>query len=329
MNSGLKELSADIHPSDYKEVIVDLDQMEFEKRIRSSYRNLVFYLKTKLVNLISEDENLLIRFRSSPNVFQLYRLLAHHQKFDLPLRNFFFRNREKKPWRSWFAGDKIKLIVHIRQGDTAIIKTPWNTFIPVWYKMKNRYTEVRHRAKIAGEYEVIDVGVYYEFLNDLYRQFESGFFSGLIFSDGFHQAFETIEKESVYRNFTESQKKTFQRLKMSYDQKQFKNFYDWEDVDTVIGEEREKLFDFIQSFFEADMIIFGTQAKMIPKLVSIYTDEDTMPLLINLYQNRHPNIDYLGIDHSSERVLFVDVNDYNAGRIADRIKTYLASRNRI
>ena len=97
-------------------------------------------------------------------------------------------------------------------------------------------------------------------------------------------------------------------------------------MQTIIWEGREKLFDLVQSFFEADIIIFGTQGKMIPKLVAIYSNSENMPLLINLYKKKQPFIDYLGIEHNLERVLFVDADDYDMEEISNRLKNHLASR---
>lgn len=327
INSYLEEISGSIPKRSFKRIVVNLDEMNFERRAGTSFRNFIFYLKLKIADQIRSGENVLICFRGSPSVFHFFRLAAS-VKSNLSLRECYFKNREKKPWKSVFEKDKINLLVHIRQGDTAIIETPWKSFIGLSYKIQNRFVQLSGKDEV-NDYEVIDVKIYHKFLKELFRQLAIKQFSTNVFFDGFKKAFLEIYLNKMIPELEPSQVEELKKLERVYNQMQFRDFEEWEDVKTFIGETKENLFNLVHAFFESDIIIFGTQAKFIPKLASIYTDDKTMPLLIYLYQKNHPHMDYLGIDHSSDRVLFVNIHNYDIREISNRIMDYLLDRDEV
>ena len=53
---------------------------------------------------------------------------------DIDFNSIYFNARKQMPWKSNYEKNKINLLVHIRQGDTAVIETPWDTYIPVHSK---------------------------------------------------------------------------------------------------------------------------------------------------------------------------------------------------
>ena len=320
LNQYFESLSFEIPKEGCEHILIDLDQMEFERRSGTSYENFIFFLKHKMWDHINEEKNIVIHFRGSENVFYYYRLIAP-VKSSLTIRKAYFQHRQKNPCKSVFSQGKAKLLLHIRQGDTAIIETPWKHYIGTSYKIQNRFTEADSEGAV-GDHHVIGVKIYYNFLKELFDELGSRQFSAVMFSDGFKRAFRDIIEYMETTSPDSPKIDALNKQKETYDQVQFKEFLEWDNVDTYVGEENEKLYRLFHSYMESDIIIFGSQAKFIPKMAAIYSYPEHMPLLIYLYRVKHPHVDYLGIDHNSNRILFVDIDHYDIKQIANQIKKY-------
>lgn len=323
LNRYFGSLSNEV-PEECNHIVVDLDRMQFERRSGTSFRNFIFFLKHRIWDHISGEKNVIIHFRGSENVFHYYRLIAPVSS-RLDLRKAYFQYRQENPWYSVFSKNKIKLLIHIRQGDTAIIKTSWNRYIGTSYKIQNRYKEAISKEAV-GDHEVVDVKIYYKFLKELFGEFKNHEFSSVMFSDGFNRAFDSIIEHMETVSPENPKIRELKKQQAEYNKIKFKDFLNWDDVETYVGEQNEYLYSLVHAFFESDIIIFGSQAKFIPKMTAIYTNPENMPYLIFLYKIKHPHVDYLGIDHDTERLLFVDIQNYDITRIANKIKQYLLTR---
>ena len=51
---------------------------------------------------------------------------------SVDFRQMYFNARQEAPWESTFGEAPIKILIHIRQGDTASILTPWDTYLCLW-----------------------------------------------------------------------------------------------------------------------------------------------------------------------------------------------------
>ena len=205
LNTCLKRLSSDNDAISlaFNDIIINFDELKYEKRNIKSLPDFLFYLKSELMPRMRGKKYIRICFKGSPGVFSLYSLIGGIDDRSLDFRKVYIEERKENPWESSFSEGKIKLMIHIRQGDTAIIKTPWNTFIPVWYTLENPFQEVKSSEDIE-DFEVVDISLYTRFLRDLFNHFTIENFSPVVFSDGYKKAFSMVEKEPIFKTFSES-----------------------------------------------------------------------------------------------------------------------------
>ncbi|MCC5907092.1 MAG: hypothetical protein JJU13_12850 [Balneolaceae bacterium] len=325
VNNHLKSLSKNSTGIEFNKILFDLDQIKFDNRILQSFDHFINDLKFRIIRQTDISKQNLFYFRALPTMFKNFRLIVSHETGDLPFRTIYERNRKEKGWSSAYHDSAINLMVHIRQGDTAVIKTPWNTYIPVWYKIEGRLHEYESKEDIDS-FEIIDVDEFYKFLKKLLNQFNTDRFSSVVFSDGFKSAFDLINSDKEKEVGEDGRQKKMQELKQTYDNQEFKKFLEWTEVKTVLGEEKEKLFDLIDSFIKSDVVIIGTQQKMIPKLLKIYCNPENMPFLITLYKKKEPHVNYLGIGPEFKHRMNVDLDDYDIAEISERLENFLNER---
>ncbi|MGH7885232.1 MAG: hypothetical protein ACRENO_06005 [Thermodesulfobacteriota bacterium] len=79
----------------------------------------------------------------------------------------------------------------------------------------------------------------------------------------------------------------------------------------IIGEERTKLISLLNSIFESDLIILGTQQSMIPKFIALYFDIRIMPIVVILYREIVPDYPFFSSEEINKKFIFVDLNDPN------------------
>lgn len=257
--------------------------------------------------------------------FKCFRLADPFVPDEINFREIYIRSREKHKWPALFQKSKIKLMIHIRQGDTSIIKTPWNTYIPAWRKIDGYYSEFGRKEDI-DTYEDIEVDEFYRFLKDFFHHFQESYFSSLLFSDGFKSAFEVIISHKSKAGGQEKQIQELNELQKTYDEKVFKNFYHWDKMKTIVGEDKNNLFNLIHSFIESDIVVIGTQQKMVPKLLKLYCKPENMPFLITLYKEEQPYVNYLGIGPEYRHMLNVNIDNYDMKNIASTLNNFLEER---
>ncbi|MEA3446543.1 MAG: hypothetical protein U9R19_17645 [Bacteroidota bacterium] len=95
-----------------------------------------------------------------------------------------------------------------------------------------------------------------------------------------------------------------------------------------IGEEHEKLYDLTHSFLNADIVIIGTQQRMIPKLFSFYCNKNNGPLVLVLYKLSASKYKQLGIPQIDSNFIFVNINNYDIPEIISRIKEFTFARHK-
>ncbi len=163
----------------------------------------------------------------------------------------------------------LRILFHIRQGDTATIQTPWGSYIPLRPFSKHRYKEIQH----PGGVEIyIPPQSFLFFLNSLHKQLRSGSYSTCVFSDGYKAGFADIYAHWKRFRFSLKQWIRLKLCEINYDQKMFAEFKNVSRTRCVIGESESKLYDLIQACLTADIIVMGTQQRMLLKLLTLYYD---------------------------------------------------------
>lgn len=304
------------------------DDSFFGKRGIAKKKYLAAYVKLDLLNLLdSSDEDILVNFRlkGHGSFYNIYNYSEDYYKCKYDFRELYENERQKKPLSMKVNSEAHTLFVHIRQGDTAVLRTPWNTFVLVWGRMKNAFKEFSSFEEI-GNNIVLSVEVYHRFLNDLFRNIGKNIFSTIVFSDGYHRSFQKIYINKEKMNWSESKWEKMKSFETKYNDETFRIFSEFDNVIICIGEEIGKLYELIHSLLNAKVVIIGTQQKMIPKLLSIYCNPENMPLVIVLTNETYYSLSSFSRTELQPFFIRVNVNDYNMETIATIVNQFLQTR---
>ncbi|MCC5907075.1 MAG: hypothetical protein JJU13_12755 [Balneolaceae bacterium] len=317
----LKDEGHEVSSEKFNKIELNPDEIEFSKSLGRSFDKLLTDIKSRLSVHLDPDKDNLVTIDNYTYVFRFYETDQIQRIRDGFFRRLYDQSREKNPWPSLFKDSKIKLLVHIRQGDTATIQTPWGCFIPTWYRHgEQRFKELK---ELNGYHSKIVIGVkeFYSFLRKLFNQLNEDRFSPIVFSDGFDRAFDEILNKKT--DLDKKKRLALKQCKKNYNKEQFNDFYNWQQVKTVIGEEKEKFYSMIHSFLKSDIVITGTQQTMIPKLLSLYCNPENMPILIILHKIEPHSYEYLGIDQDYKKLVYVDLNNYDIKKVAAKLEEFL------
>lgn len=233
--------------------------------------------------------------------------------------------RRSDPRRSVFEGDSVKILVHIRQGDTALLATPWSTFLPL-YKLRTR-PAVEHRTSADAGADYIRVQDFHSFTKSILEHLSENKTSVLLCSDGFKRAFKKALNIRNIRRFglSEEQVTRLTAHSLDYDEREFSIFDDLKLSARLIGESEDNLYDLIDSALLADIIVIGTQQRMLPKLIATYYDLKRPKIIVTLYRGAAlPEYGNLGLTADKARCLYFNLDTDNASAFAARLKGLLS-----
>ena len=332
--SKIKNFIVDnIFLSRYRLVDIVINETLLQKYNITNLNDLQNYVNNTVSQQVDNQKKItLIRFQLSGARKKFYYLI-NSQLADFPdrlnLRNSYFRAREKQPVESKFLADKLKLLVHIRQGDTAFIETPWKTFIPVYGK--KLFTELNDPSQ-GGYADLIDVNDYYHFVKKFTDYLDAEKFSVVVSSDGYKKAFSLLYDNLSQLDFDSEQIKQLQTTEDLY-KKKFDVFDDFKYITYLIGETDENLYNLIHSTLEADIIIMGFRNTlgMLLKIIAHYYDFDNPPIIIELYKKRKPfdSKSLLGIDSNKAEIIPVKLDDCNWKDLMLRVNKAITARRHL
>jgi len=267
-----------------------------------------------------------VRFRLTgkrTNLFTLIHRAIPEYQDKLSLRELYLEARRRNPWVSAFDNDKVKVLVHIRQGDIAVLETPAKTFIPLdvrtpgWLSEHNKFEDIKSNL-------VFQVADYYDFVQGLTSHFDEKTFNILFFSDGYRRAFDWLESNIDKSQISAENIRDLRKDRASYDEKRFRILREIKNSRCFIGETQSKLYALIDATINADIIITSTQQRMLAKLATFYCDDES-PIIIILYKNQPPSYKDIRCD-DEERFIYVDAHHPNFGPVVDIIRARLAAR---
>lgn len=213
------------------------------------------------------------------NFFHLITAALTERPEEYPVRPAYEAARQRQVKRMLWQPHSLRILVHIRQGDTATIQTPWHTYIPLRPFGKNRYKELRH----PGAVEIyIPPRNFLDFLNQLQAQLLPGSYSACVFSDGYKAGFADIYAHWRRLHLSLWRWVRLKFCEINYDRKMFSEFRGLPGVRCVIGESDNNLYDLIQACLTADIIVMGTQQRMLLKLLLMYHDVSHPKIIIVL-----------------------------------------------
>ena len=329
LNTHFNSTNPGFNAAEMETITIILEKSELTKNgINNGFQFICFLEEIILESLEGSLKKLvLVKFNISDEIPALFRIIAGipNKIGDIDFKQIYFKSREAKPQQLRFDSDKIKCLMHIRQGDTATIKTPWNTFIQVWGRKKNSFVEFKQIHQI-NDVSIVTVDEYYSFYKNLAQVFDPNQLSTLLFSDGFARSFFILFEKTRKLNFTQNQVEQLHQWAPTYNQQAFNAFEDLLGQNMVIGEEIEKLYDLIHSFLNSDIVIFGTQQRMIPKLYALYFRKKDGPLCIVLYRKKMVKYDFTDLPKILENFVFVDLDNYEITEIHNRIMKFVEER---
>lgn len=228
----------------------------------------------------------------------------------LDLRSTYFKLRQTRPVPSRYAEGKIKLLVHIRLGDTALIETPWHSFIPLWSDLcVSPLKEYPDRSDgLFGQ--VMDVDDFVYFLKKFNASFVSDRLSIAVFSDGHKTAFKELFRQIDDLKLSSDKIRALQESAPTYEQKKFSVFDDVKNCVRLVGETNEDLQELVHSALTADVIVVGSHQRMIPKFLATYYDVSLKhpPVIISLYRGRVPRYQLkIGLDERKAKLYPIDI----------------------
>ena len=329
LNSHFNSINPEIAIDDMETISISLTRSDLEKYKIDCFDQLICFLEMTILQgfMESSKKAFLINYKISDELpaFRWINASISNQTLDFDFRGIYFKNCETNSQPLRFDNDRIRLLIHSRQGDTAVIKTPWNTFIQVWGRKANSFIEFNQIHQI-NDFSIVTVEDFYLFYKNLRQVFGAEKLSTLLFSDGFARSFFKLFTRTRMLNFTQSQLEQLKKWALTYNEEAFKEFKESVELKTFIGEEPEKLFDLVHSLFNADIVIFGTQQLMIPKLYSLYFWDNDGPLCIVLYRKKMVSYRNLCNSQMSKNFVFVNLDNYNIFEIQRRIMKFVDER---
>jgi hypothetical protein len=211
---------------------------------------------------------------------------------DYPdLRKAYELRRHEDPRLDPFQGMGLRILVHIRQGDTAVIRTPWKSYIPIWMFAQYRFTERDH-----PEANTLSIRDYRDAMERLLGlvDFDA---EVLVFSDGFRRAFDLLFRNLDKLGLDRSHRLAIGASQAGYDQIEFEPLASLPNSTIVVEETIDSLCDLIYASLSADIVVVGPIQRMIPKFLACYDDAKSSPLIVLLHKGRAPNWNVLGGGH--------------------------------
>ncbi len=209
----------------------------------------------------------------------------------LDLRSTYFKHVRNELTNSIFDEDKIKLEMHIRLGDTALMETPWHSFVPLWSGRSLRpLIEYPDKSnKIFAH--TMDVTDYWRFLKKFTSYFEPDDVSMAVFSDGYERAFKELFRMLDDLSLDDKQIQALKESSLTYEQEKFSVFDEIRNCVCVVGENNKALKDLVNASLVADVIVMGCNQNMISKLLVAYgnANPDRTSIIIMLYRDKLPD----------------------------------------
>lgn len=245
---------------------------------------------------------------------------------DFDLRAIYLEKRSAHPWPSLFPSDALRTLVHVRQGDTAAVETPWHTVISLWPR-EYQFTEYARFDDIPANNRVLRVEDFHEFLRKFVTSIDEPM-STLLFSDGFKRSLHKLNRQSDVHGLTPRQLKALNKMVGSFDKTRFEPFKDLDNCDVFVGEEPEKLCHLIHSFLQADLVITGPQGSLVPSLIRHYCNAQNMPIVLVLSRSNELMSKVFGRLNKTGKVVLVNISQPDYGGLAARVSDMLIT-NRV
>jgi len=319
LNSYLESLHGCKTLPETQEVVVGLSDEILEKAGINSAEGLINFVRQKVDSCTSNHLPAQVILRLERSKWKFFRLIF--DKFteypdNISLYKAYLDARKIKPWRSLYTKGKYRVLVHMRQGDTALIQTPWGSYIPI-YGIRHSHKELQTEDDVSGIF--ITTQDYFCFIKNLNSYLGNDIFSFVFSTDGFVRAFRMLFSNIRGFQFSVAQVNALKEAARNYDEKEFNQLKAIPDSVVVVGENRKNLKDLIHSALMADVIISGSQQHMMKKLYTSYYDPKRQPIFVNLYKGHFMPEHYLFPLEKRVKIVNVNLLNYDIEKVANTI----------
>ena len=299
-----------------QEIIENLDLSSFEK-LRRHVQRLV--LKTRA----QTGDDFVVRLGIGEGGRNIYPTIHNGCKNftdEISFLDLYRQARSLAPRASRFRLNKRKVLVHMRQGDTAAIETPWHTFISTWSNVwpKEYLQEFESYDQLSKDH--IEIQHFYDFM----QAFQSQFVDELSIhfcSDGYQAAFDCLFENIAQFTFDDQRIEALRAISHSYGERHFRQFDNFDDSVLQVGETDEHFFDLINSIVESDIIVTGTQQHMVVQFVAKFYDLGKPKIIVVLHRHGMlPDREWHDLSENKAVLIPVDVADYNIEAVCHRVR---------
>lgn len=285
-----------------KEFLLELSIDLLEKKEIYSLPELISYVQKIALEQFSYRKKLLLVFpRISDARAKLCRIINGAIPYlpdGVNLRDLYLKHRNAD---SLNTRNIVKAVVHIRLGDVASIKTPWNSFICV------RSSQVKETNRLPSGR--IEVDNFYDVVHLLQKKLASLKVNFNLFSDGYGMAFKIALNNA---KLPLKKLNALKALQTSYENAKFIQFDSLNFENKYIGEDDDSLFKLIDYALNSQIIITSVNQRMMPKLISCFPNESNKQIVIILSNYNELNSKSLiEIGLSSEKAHVFNINVTN------------------
>ena len=240
---------------------------------------------------------------------------------DLNLRAIYSERHRSALSKSRFPEQGLKTLVHIRLGDVAPVRTPWNTWI-YWDKQLKR--SAWNECRDENKFPQLTVADFCDFIQGLSTRFDDNAFALQIFSDGFERIFPQIlsDNDSPHRDLALSRKQLKALLKQRKRYaRELKTLKKIKNGVSTIGETPGKLTKLVDAVATANLLIvaFPSQMMAFNLMNRLSSSAETPPaVLLHKPVSGKQLRDFLK-DNPSRKIIPVDVSAPDFDDVAVRL----------
>lgn len=290
-----------VDPSDQPHIQLSLCDRELDEKGVRSFEDLQNYLKRKAETLfkenVSDPEGLVclsLAIGSTRRFFSLVEAEIRDLPDQVDLRAALSGYGRYREGTSEFIDRPLKVLIHMRLGDTAFLRTPWDTFIYKGFEKGMRGRLVQ--TETLDDLSFIEPGDYLRVAKRLHSMFPENYVSTLFCSDGYGRLFDLARNQQKQIGLSPEQAKDLRQLRKTYDRSQFEEFQNIRGSRLLIGETDESLISLIEAVLSADLIIMGRVQRMIPKFFVLFPNlENPQKVIVVAKDDNHPTYAGLGL----------------------------------
>ncbi|MEP0957519.1 hypothetical protein [Leptolyngbya sp. FACHB-1515] len=300
----------DLAFKNYKKVEISLDNI-FQNQKITNLDEL-----REIINSFDRSKNTIKVFTTYQGIYSYVDAIAQlleqaGEKKDyfreLEVAKYYWLARSKKPINSGFLPGKVKLLVHIRNGDMASFKIGGKTLSTFCYSVQI----IDSKDALDSSRKPIELQKIFNLLEAIFQTYTPDKFSVVVISDGYHRSLEVVFRALLRREIKLNPLEVLALLKEVYRSEQrLKSFSSIGNTSTIIGESRQKLLKSIHAIAQADIVI--PTSGYFSRHIQRFLRQDDSAIFLNMNSLSEQDLAAIGNLISSKTNQSEDENDLQA-----------------